>query len=173
MLFKCFYKSPFGKLVLIGDSVKVKFLGFLDFEEFEGEKLFVKDDLEVFIRVKFWLDSYFEGKMPPICKDDFEINGSDYKKLVLSILCDIPYGKTFSYSDVSNEIKFRTGRNGGARAVGKAIHDNPIAVIIPCHRVVGKNGSLTGYRYGLNKKISLLEFEGVDMSKLYLPRVKE
>ena len=100
------------------------------------------------------LSEYFEGK-----RTDFDLpldfDGTAFQKAVWNELMRIPYGETRSYADIAKAI----GRPGAARAVGMANHDNPIAVVIPCHRVVGKDGSLTGYAGGLHLKAQLLSIE--------------
>ena len=91
--------------------------------------------------------------------------------MVWKILCEIPYGQVITYGDIAKKIAQRKGlARMSAQAVGGAVGHNPISLIIPCHRVVGTNGSLTGYSGGLDMKIKLLEFEGVNMSKLFRPK---
>ena len=87
------------------------------------------------------------------------------------ILCRIPYGQITSYGRIASEMAARLGRTTiSGQAVGGAVSHNPIAIIIPCHRVVGADGSLTGYAGGIANKIALLRLEGVDLSRLYVPR---
>ena len=97
--------------------------------------------------------------------------GSDFRKSVWKILCKIPYGKVITYNDIAKEIANQKGiEHMSAQAVGGAVSHNPISIIIPCHRVVGSKGSLTGYAGGIDKKIKLLEHEKVDMSNLFIPK---
>ena len=96
--------------------------------------------------------------------------GSKFRQEVWSILCEIPYGEVITYGSIAKKIAVKMGKKSmSSQAVGGAVGHNPISVIIPCHRVVGSNGSLTGYSGGINTKVKLLELEGVDMSHLFVP----
>lgn len=113
-------------------------------------------------KTKHWLDIYFAGVnpdfMPPL-----NPTGSDFRQKVWEILLKIPYGKTITYNEIAKEIaKQRNIKRMSAQAVGGAVGHNPISIIIPCHRVIGSNGSLTGYSGGIDKKIKLLNIEGHD-----------
>ena len=124
----------------------------------------VKSTSKVIEAASDWLDAYFEGsKEPP----DFDLLflGTDFQKRVWQLLLEIPYGETITYGELAQEA--RTPK--AARAVGVAVGDNPFSIIVPCHRVVGTNGSLTGYAGGIAKKIWLLELEHTDMSHLFVP----
>ena len=97
--------------------------------------------------------------------------GGEFRQMVWKILCEIPSGQVWTYGGIAAIIVARTGKKTmSAQAVGGAVGHNPISIIIPCHRVVGSNGSLTGYAGGLETKIKLLELEGVDMSGLFRPQ---
>ena len=132
---------------------------------FKGQKYFpnlnrlvLKDDLKVFLRVSKWLDGYFKGNNPKIDKGLFKFSGTDFQNLVWNILLDIPYGKTVTYKEIGDKIlSFR--KKVSYQAVGGAIAHNPILIMIPCHRVLGSDGRLTGYAGGLDKKEYLLKFE--------------
>ena len=116
---------------------------------------------------KKWLDIYFSGKNPEFIP---AINpaGTEFQKLVWKMLLEIPYGKTTTYGEIARKIaEIKNVSRMSAQAVGGALGKNPIAIIIPCHRVVGKNGNMTGYAYGIDKKIALLELEGADMEKFF------
>ena len=127
-------------------------------------------DTKVLGQTKEWLDRYFAGKKPGIGELTLAPAGSDFRKAVWKILCEIPYGEVTTYGEISRKIADRRGiERMSAQAVGGAVGHNPISIIIPCHRVVGSDGSLTGYAGGLKKKISLLTLEGVDMEKLFVP----
>jgi len=118
-----------------------------------------------------WLDGYFAGNKPSIDGLPLNPQGNEFRRLVWSLLAKIPYGSLVTYSDVAKEVARKTGKEKmSTQAVGGAVGHNPISIIIPCHRVVGKGGNLTGYAGGLDKKIKLLSHEGVDMSKLHLPK---
>ena len=95
--------------------------------------------------------------------------GTDFQKMVWEILCSIPYGKTMTYGEIARQIAFQKGiPHMSAQAVGRAVGHNKISILVPCHRVVGTNGSLTGYAGGMDKKVKLLTLEGVDMSRFFL-----
>jgi len=170
--FKTYYNSPLGKLTLVSDGKSLTGL------YIEGQKYFncpdfakIKDDLDVFKNVKLWLEKYFKGKKPDISKLPLAPEGSPFRQEVWEILCKIPYGKTTTYGDIARDLARKRGvLKMSAQAVGGAVGHNPVSIIIPCHRVLGKNGSLTGYAGGIEKKIKLLELEGVNFS---IPNKKE
>lgn len=167
------YKSPIGKIVLASDGENIVGL-WNDGQKYFGAKIrdnmIEKSDLPVFMRTKKWLDKYFAGKNPDVAELALAPMGSDFQMHVWDILCEIPYGSVTTYGEISKKVAKRMGRkNMSAQAVGGAIGHNPISIIIPCHRVVGTSGSLTGYAGGINKKIKLLEIEGVDLSKFSIP----
>jgi len=151
----CTLESPLGELLLAGDGES---LHVLHMQEGRGpiraRPGWIRSD-EAFTRVREQLGEYFEG-----CRRSFDVAlepaGSPFELAVWRALCEIPYGETISYG----ELAARIGRPGAARAVGVANARNPIAVIIPCHRVIGADGGLTGYGGGLERKRLLLELEG-------------
>ena len=121
---------------------------------------FTNDDEKILIETKKWLNRYFNGEKP--CPNELDLApiGSKFRKNVWDILCKIPYGKVITYNDIAKEIaKKRKINKMSAQAVGGAVGHNPISIIIPCHRVIGTNGSLTGYAGGLDKKEYLLKLE--------------
>ena len=155
------YHSPIGDILLAADDIGVTGLWF------EGQKYFAlhldkehqEKDLPVFTETKRWLDIYFSGKEP-----DFTVplhfKGTDFQKEVWEILCSIPYGKTMTYGEIAKKIAFKRGlKHMSAQAVGGAVGHNPISILVPCHRVIGSNGSLTGYAGGIDKKNKLLTLE--------------
>lgn len=120
-----------------------------------------RDDLPAFARATAWLDRYFAGDA---CDPrDLSLGGelTEFQRLVREELLDIPYGSTTTYGDIAARIAKRTGRRQSARAVGGAVGRNPLGVIVPCHRVVGADGSLTGFGGGMPAKVALLRHEGV------------
>ena len=120
---------------------------------------------------KDWLDDYFAGKKPEISDLPLAPIGSKFRQEVWKTLMEIPYGEVITYGRIAKELIERTGvKNMSSQAVGGAVGHNPISIIIPCHRVVGSNGSLTGYSGGLEKKIKLLQHEGIDTSKFSIPK---
>lgn len=172
MLYYDTYYSPVGKITLISDN---KYLIGL---YIEGQKYFMNkiketplknEDIEILNKTKLWLDDYFSGRKPNIVDLNIKPNASDFQMEVLNILCEIPYGKTTTYKEISEKLKIKMNKkNMSPQAVGGAVSHNPISIIIPCHRVIGADGNLTGYAGGIEKKIKLLEFEGVDTSKFYI-----
>ncbi len=123
------------------------------------------ETLPVFELTKEWLDRYFRREIPDFTPP-IALNGTSFRMEVWDILRQIPYGKTRSYKEIAEEMALRMGLSRmSAQAVGGAVGHNPISIIIPCHRVIGSNGSLTGYAGGLEKKIFLLELEGINITK--------
>ncbi|MFP7663956.1 MAG: methylated-DNA--[protein]-cysteine S-methyltransferase [Corynebacterium pyruviciproducens] len=117
-----------------------------------------------------WLDIYFSGRRPD-CTPPLRLPSTPFRALVSEIMLAIPYGTTTTYAAIAAEVARRQGRSSSsAQAVGGAVGHNPISLIIPCHRVVGSNGSLTGYAGGLRRKVALLTLEGTDTSGLFSPR---
>jgi methylated-DNA-[protein]-cysteine S-methyltransferase len=159
-------KSPIGALIVSSDGKNICGLWM------EGQKYFAKtlgrnvleQNLPIFDNVQKWLDIYFSGKepdfTPPLMPE-----GSPFQKSIWSNLCKIPYGQTTTYGALAKQLESENkGRRTSARAIGGAVGHNPVSVIIPCHRVVGKNGNLTGYAGGIDKKIMLLKLEGIKTS---------
>jgi methylated-DNA-[protein]-cysteine S-methyltransferase len=121
-----------------------------------------KDNLSVFAIARDWLDRYFVGEKPATSELPLAPIGSNFRKEVWNILRNIPYGECITYGNIARTIAAKTGQKTmSAQAVGGAVGHNPISIMIPCHRVVGANGSLTGYAGGIDKKIKLLEHEGI------------
>lgn len=120
-------------------------------------------DLPVFQETRRWLELYFQGKDPGFTPP-LELSGSVFRQQVGRIMLTIPYGKTMTYGAIAREMAGKTGKKQmSAQAVGGAVGHNPISLIIPCHRVVGASGSLTGYGGGMPRKVWLLEHEGIDL----------
>ena len=169
--FTTHYRSPIGDITLASDGTALTGLWF------EGQKHFAatlqgtpveNPDLQIFEDTRRWLDLYFAGRRP-----DFTLQlapeGTPFQQKVWKILCAIPYGKTMTYGEIAEQYETRHGTSQqsaskqssktSARAVGCAVGRNPISIIIPCHRVIGADGSLTGYAGGLKRKEYLLELE--------------
>lgn len=155
------YSSPLGEMLLAADKAGLTGLWF------EGQKYFARsleqEHLEqvipVLTQAKEWLDLYFSGKRP-----DFEVplhlTGTDFQNEVWEILRAVPYGQTTTYGEIAKTLAARRGlAHMSAQAVGGAVGHNPISVMVPCHRVVGADGSLTGYAGGIDKKEALLRLE--------------
>ena len=133
----------------------VWFSGQKHFPSFDN--LIEKDELAIFEKVKLWLDEYFDGSNPEI---DFELRpeGSEFRLKVWKILSEIPYGQTVTYGEIASGLS----KTMSAQAVGQAVAHNPISILIPCHRVLGSDGKLTGYAGGIERKIELLKIERSD-----------
>lgn len=170
MVYTCKYKSPIGDILLATDEIGLTGLWF------EGQKYFantlpdesIAQETEILTETKEWLDVYFSGEEPKFTPP-LHPTGSTFRQAVWQILLQIPYGKTITYGEIASKIaEMQKIPRMSAQAVGGAVGHNQIAIIIPCHRVVGTNGNLTGYAGGLDKKISLLELEHIDMSGFFI-----
>ena len=150
------YPSPLGTIALAGDE---NGLAELRFQEEAGSPA-VSDSSEIFIPVRQWLDAYFAGNPLPVT---FPTNprGTCFQQLIWQMLLEIPFGQTRTYGDLAKEAARRMGKKKmSAQAVGQAVGRNPIAIVIPCHRIVGAGDRLTGYAGGVDKKLWLLRHEG-------------
>ena len=160
MDFLHYYESPLGRITLAADGEALTGLWF-DGQRHFGETL--SDDrqesfLPVFEEADRWLDRYFSREKPDFTPA-LNPHGTPFRRLVWQQLFLIPYGQTISYGQLADNLSTRTGRRVSARAVGGAVGHNPISLIIPCHRVIGANGSLTGYAGGTDRKAALLRME--------------
>ncbi len=173
MFYSVKYNSPICDLYVVCDDIGIAGLWMDGQKYFLGslkEQPIEQPDHPILIRAVQWLDDYFAGKQPEISSLPLNPQGSDFRKEVWAILCRIPYGQVITYGDIAREIAHNHGKEKmSAQAVGGAVGHNPISIIVPCHRVVGTNGSLTGYAGGINKKIALLKHEGLDMDKFIIP----
>ncbi|AKB76855.1 Methylated-DNA--protein-cysteine methyltransferase [Methanosarcina horonobensis HB-1 = JCM 15518] len=149
-------ESPIGPLLLAGDEEGLKYVNFV-----KGKKKIEvpdswQENKEFFRDISRQLEKYFAGKLK-----SFDVKlapeGTEFQKSVWKALCEIPYGETRTYGQIAKNI----GKPKASRAVGLANNRNPIAIIVPCHRVIGANGKLTGYASGLDIKAFLLRLEGV------------
>lgn len=172
MVYTCKYKSSIGDILLATDEIGLIGLWF------EGQKYFantlpedyVPQETKILTEAKKWLDVYFSGEEPKFTPSLHPI-GSVFRQEVWKILLQIPYGQTITYGEIARRIAvMKNTSQMSAQAVGGAVGHNEISIIIPCHRVVGTNGSLTGYAGGIDKKISLLKLEHTDMSRLFVPK---
>lgn len=175
----CVYDSPLGKIFIESDG---EFLNGLWFEysfdeksqkDFELQKIDIKSaaSVPVIKETCGWLDIYFAGKNPSFTPKFKIENLTPFRSQVVKEMCKIPYGKTATYSDIAKEIALQNGISKmSAQAVGGAVGWNPICIIVPCHRVVGANKSLTGYGGGIRNKIALLKLEGIDVERFSLPK---
>ena len=149
-----YYESPIGRLCLLQDHDTLRGLWIVgEKHAFPVEQDWRKDDT-AFANLRRQLDAYFAGSLREF-NVKFDAKGTDFQRKVWAALCEIPYGKTWSYGQLAAHI----GRSAAVRAVGGANGRNPISIIVPCHRVIGANGSLTGYGGGLAAKTKLLNLE--------------
>ena len=173
MFYLTSYASPLGEMTLGSDGenlIGLWLAGQKYFAETAAGDVAEKPDLPVFALTKKWLDAYFAGKKPAISDLPLAPRGGEFRKAVWDILCEIPYGECTTYGAIAKQMAARLGKKTmSSQAVGGAVGHNPISIIIPCHRVVGASGSLTGYAGGIDKKIKLLKHEGADMFGLFVP----
>ena len=167
MYYKTTCTSPVGQITLACDGKSLVGL-WLENQKYFGGAIYGKmaenDDFPIFNDAKKWLDSYWHGKNPAISELPLAPVGGDFRQLVWRILCEIPYGEVITYGDIAKKLAVMLSRESmSAQAVGGAVGHNPISIIIPCHRVVGANGSLTGYAGGVDVKAKLLELEKVSI----------
>ena len=172
MIWKNTYESPLGNILLAGDEEGLTGLWFAEGSRYVGlglKKDAVPRETDYFDRTKEWLDIYFTGRDPGFTPE-IHLTGSDFRNRVAEIMCEIPFGETATYGWIAGRIAAERGiEKMSAQAVGGAVGRNPICIIVPCHRVVGTNGSLTGYGGGIMRKKALLELEGADMSLFTVP----
>ena len=166
------YDSPLGGITLTGDENALTGLGFDRRKNFAGTLVpaHAESSLPVFREAIRWLDIYFSGRNPGFTPP-LNMRTSPFRKTVWEIMLTIPYGKTMTYGEIARIIARDRGLTRmAAQAVGGAVGHNAIALIIPCHRVVGTDGSLTGYGGGIDKKLKLLMLEHADMTGLHMPK---
>lgn len=177
MIYTCTYLSPLGDILLAADEIGLTGLWFA------GQKYFADtlSDAQQILQVKLqenkilaetgrWLDIYFSGKEPEFTPPLHPI-GSAFRQAVWQILLQIPYGQTMTYGEIAGRMaEMKKMPHMSAQAVGSAVGHNSVSIIIPCHRVVGTNGSLTGYAGGIDKKIALLTLEHTDTSGFFIPK---
>ncbi len=163
MTFTCHYDSPLGGITLAATESGLCGLWF------DGQKYFghglkeeaIAKETPLLLQTRQWLDVYFSGRQPDFCPP-LQPSGTHFQQTVWQILSTIPYGETRTYKDIAMETARHLERpHMAAQAVGNAIGHNPISILIPCHRIVGSNGSLTGYAGGISRKQSLLELEHI------------
>lgn len=159
------YKSPIGNLLLASKCNKLIGLWI------EGQKYYPKNfkedvqyfDDNVLLLTKKWLEKYFKKEKPNIYDIPLQFDGSSFSKTVWQLLCEVSYGQVITYKQLATNVARKLNlAHMSAQAVGQAVARNPIALIVPCHRVIGTNGTLTGYAGGINKKAYLLNHEGIN-----------
>ena len=172
MIYTCKYNSPIGGITIASNGEALTGLWF-DGQKYFGDTLpkeYREKNLPIFSESIRWLDIYFSGKNPDFTPA-LSFNASPFREAVWTILLTIPYGKTITYGEIAKKIAGEKEiETMSAQAVGGAVGHNPISIIVPCHRVVGTNGSLTDYAGGIGTKVKLLELEKTDMSGFFVPK---
>lgn len=172
MFYRDIVDSPLGEITLASSGGRLSGLWF------SGQKHFMakldpaaelQPDLPIFAETKKWLEAYFSGRnpgpIPPVI-----LEGTPFQHRVWNLLGTIPYGETVTYGQMANRLAEESASGKmSCRAVGGAVGHNPISIILPCHRVVGADGSLTGYAGGIKRKLFLLELEGIDTTRFRIP----
>ena len=172
MQYTSHYHSPLGDVLLAADDVGLTGLWFQDQKYFARglDRDHAEEETPVLVQAKRWLTCYFSGKEPDFTPPLHPV-GSTFRQAVWQILLQIPYGQTMTYGEIARRMAdIQKVPHMSAQAVGGAVGHNPLSIIVPCHRVVGTNGSLTGYAGGIDRKIKLLALEGVDMSRFFVPK---
>ena len=170
--YTCRYQSPLGGITIAADSEGLTGLWF------DGQKYFAATlsptcdsrPLPLVDETRRWLDLDFSGKnpgyLPPL-----HLTGTPFRMAVWEILCSIPYGQTVTYGEIARKVARQNGKTAlSAQGVGNAVGHNPVSIIVPCHRVIGSNGSLTGYAGGIARKTALLTLEQADLTGTFVPR---
>ncbi len=173
MTYKYSYQTPegFSNMIMNSDGEYLTGLWFENSRDTSKHDINCEEkDLPIFKETSKWLDIYFKGNIPDFTPKYKIENLTPFRKDVIDIMNEIPFGKTVTYNDISKIIAKKRGiERMSSQAVGGAVGWNPICIIIPCHRVVGSNGSLTGYGGGIKNKVALLTLEKNDMSKFFVP----
>ena len=166
------YSSPLGEVLLSADDTGLSGLWFA------GQRYFARTlppgavprETPVLTASKRWLDCYFSGARPDFLPP-LHLIGTDFQQAGWNLLLEIPYGQTVTYGALARTLAQQLGKPAmSAQAVGAAVGHNPISIIVPCHRVVGVDGNLTGYAGGVERKLFLLNLEGADLSRLHVPK---
>ncbi len=153
MQYICYYTSPLGELLLTADDVGLTGLCFVERRELEEK------NGAAFADAKRWLGLYFAGQEPGFLPR-LHLKGTAFQMEIWELLLTVPYGKTVTYGEIATIIaKNRGVERMSPQAVGGAVGRNPVSILVPCHRVVGSKGRLTGYAWGLDKKMGLLNLE--------------
>ncbi len=160
----CYHDSPVGSLLIGGTAGRLEFLNFPQSDRPREIKPDWINDPVSFDGIRSELDHYFAGTLTEF-QSNYHVMGTDFQRAVWLQLAAIPYGKLQSYGDIAKAL----GKPGASRAVGLANNANPLPIIIPCHRVIGASGALTGFGGGMETKIWLLEHEGITPSQIHNP----
>jgi len=162
MTYTAEYASPLGTITLASDGSSLTGL-WLEGQKHFGSSLqkpYCTDHLPLFDATAAWLDCYFSGSQPSPDAIPLAPQGSSFRQLIWNLLLEIPYGTVVTYGELASQAAFLMGKASmSAQAVGNAVSRNPISLLIPCHRVIGADGSLTGYAGGIKRKLFLLQLE--------------
>lgn len=174
MYYSTTYRSPIGALTLASDGACLIGL-WIEGQKYYGsafpKPLFQNDDAAPFPLIKQWLSDYFAGARIEPSDLPLRLIGGEFRQNVWNALRGIPYGETTTYGEIAKIIAANMGRESmSSQAIGGAVGHNPISIVIPCHRVIGANGSVTGYAGGIAVKTRLLALEGADMTSLFVPK---
>lgn len=172
MIYSKKYQSPIGEITLNSDGED---LTAVCFKEGRDYNKYIKEseekDLPIFVETIKWLDLYFKGKDPDFIPKYKRDDITPFRQDVIDEMFKIPYGSTVTYKDLAKRVAKKRGlKSMSAQAIGGAVGWNPICIIIPCHRVIGSNGNLTGYGGGMSNKIKLLELEGINIKETQIPK---
>lgn len=164
-MLKSIFQSKLGNITILANDHGLIGVWFEDQAHFGAGfdlgQVAVDHQHPIIQQTKTWLTAYFNGENPQPSKLPLNLQGTAYQQEVWSELQKVPYGQTITYQDLADNVATRQSKGrGSARAVGGAVGRNPISIIVPCHRVVGTNGDLTGYAGGIDRKIALLKLEG-------------
>ena len=161
-MYYCTYESKIGLLYLISDGESLCGCYLKNQKYFPNDigEYLLNEELDIFVKSKDWLKKYFNGENPSIDEIPLNYTGTEFRKTVWEVLKEISYGKLVTYKHIAEKIAKAKGiKTMSAQAVGGAVGHNPLLIFIPCHRVIGVDGSLTGYAAGLENKRFLLNLE--------------
>ncbi|MDR0547982.1 MAG: methylated-DNA--[protein]-cysteine S-methyltransferase [Deltaproteobacteria bacterium] len=167
MIYATYYNSPLGDILLASDKKSLTGLWFVGQKYYPPvmeEESVNNSDMPLFKTVSQWLEAYFASKNPNLADLPLDPYGGEFRQSVWRQLLSIPYGQVMTYGAIARQVGCKS-----AQAVGGAVGHNQISIIIPCHRVIGSGGNLTGYAGGIDRKLKLLELEGIDISTLKRP----
>lgn len=174
MIYKCLYNTPagFSNMIMNSDGENLTGLWFENSRDSSKHIINCKEqDLEIFRETRRWLDIYFSGRNPDFIPKYKIENLTPFRQAVIDIMNSTKFGQTLTYNAIAKIIAKKRGlKKMSAQAVGGAVGWNPICIIIPCHRVVGANGNLTGYGGGIQNKVALLELENNNMKNYFIPK---
>lgn len=162
------FNSPIGELTIASDENNIIGL-WIEGQKYFGstilDKIALTEDIDILNKTKEWLERYFRGEKPSSFELPIKPTGGEFRQIVWKILREIPYGKVITYGEIAKKVaSIQNKEIMSAQAVGGAVGHNPISIIIPCHRVIGVRGDLTGYAGGIEIKKRLLEFEKIKIN---------